>query len=552
MANYDDGYAAEKVDSQHDAKHLEVSADSQLALAADFEDHEMGIWKSFVRYPWACAWCVYACWTIILLSFDVQAAGAVVGIPEFRKDFGYEFNGDYVLPAIWQSAFSGAPIATAVISSIASAELADYIGRKKVLALALIISFVAVAIEFIATTNPVFFAGKLLNGFMVEITPLALRGIFTCGVGVAYGIGPLVAFIVINYTGTVESRWAYRTVFCCQFGFAGVSAVLWPFMPESPWWLVSKGKKGEALKSLGRLGHSGNEGRAKLALIERTLDEVKAETDGVTYLECFKKSNLRRTIISIMPLCIQSFSGIAFVASYFTCQYPAFLSSDSIFEASLLIKATVLTIRSLDYLQLAGYSTSMSYQLQIAQPVLSIVGNLMAAAVIDKVGRRNLTFYGLAILTVFLLITGGLGTGTSQPMIKGTVAFILIYSWWYNVSIGSTAFSLLAEVSTSRLRAKTVAIGYASQNSINVMWQFVIPYMFNPDKANLGAKIAFIFGGLCLFSLAYLWLFQPETGGRSYEELDEMFAKGVPARKFKSYKTTVQLRNETSAQDGSH
>ncbi|KAK1633549.1 maltose permease MAL31 [Colletotrichum phormii] len=483
MVNYDDGYAAEKVDSQHDAKHLEVSADSQLALAADFEDHEMGIWN----YPWACAWCVYACWTIILLSFDVQAVGAVVGILEFRKDFGYEFNGDYVLPAIWQSAFSGAPIATAVISSIASAELADYIGRKKVLALALVISFIAVAIEFIATKNPVFFAGKLLNGFMLgavgtimvsyigEITPLALRGIFTCGVGVAYGIGPLVAFIVINYTGTVESRWAYRTVFCCQFGFAGVSAILWPFMPESPWWLVSKGKKEEALESLGRLGHSGNEGRAKLALIERTLNEVKAETDGVTYLECFKKSNLR-TIISIMPLCIQSFSGIAFVASYFTCQ----------------------------------------------------------------VGRRNLTFYGLAILTVFLLITGGLGTGTSQPMIKGTVAFILIYSWWYKVSIGSTAFSLLAEVSTSRLRAETVAIGYASKNSINVMCQFVIPYMFNPDNANLGAKIAFIFGGFL------------KTGGRSYEELDEMFAKGVPARKFKSYKTTVQLRNETAAHDGSH
>lgn len=184
MATYNGGYEAEKVDSN--TKHVEVSADSQLAEAADFEDHELGIWKSFTRYPWASAWCVYACFTIILLSFDVQAAGAVVGIPQFRKDFGYEFNGDYVLPAIWQSSFSGAPIATyvqkkkvlldnciltqspsAVISSIASAELADYIGRKKVLALALLISFVAVAIEFIATTNAVFFAGKLLNGFMV-------------------------------------------------------------------------------------------------------------------------------------------------------------------------------------------------------------------------------------------------------------------------------------------------------------------------------------------------------------------------------------------------
>lgn len=58
-------------------------------------------------------------------------------------------------------------ICSAIISSIASAELADYIGRKKVLALALIISFIAVAVEFVATTNAVFFAGKLLNGFMV-------------------------------------------------------------------------------------------------------------------------------------------------------------------------------------------------------------------------------------------------------------------------------------------------------------------------------------------------------------------------------------------------
>ncbi|KAK1561546.1 alpha glucoside transporter [Colletotrichum navitas] len=506
MTTHNNGSGAEK-DDPH-TKHVELSTDSQLAQAADLEDHELGIiWKSLVRYPRASVWCVYACWTIIILSFDVQAAGAVVGISSFRKDFGYKFEGDYVLPAAWQSSFSGAPIATAVISSIASAELADFIGRKKVLAIA--ISFVAVAIEFIATTNAVFLAGKLLNGFMFgAVTPLALCGLFTCGVGVAYGIGPLVAFIAINYTGTSQSRWAYRTVFCCQFGFARVSAILWSSMPESSWWLVSKGKKKEALKSLGRLGHTGNEGRAKLALIERTLEEVCQETDGVTYLECFKKSNMRRTMISIMPLIIQAFSGISWVAGYFTY-----------------------------YLQLAGYSTSLSYKLQTAQLILSIVGKLMAAAVIDKIGRRNLTFYGL----------GDWGTGTTQTTIKGTVAFILLYSSWYNVSIGSSAFSLLAETSTSRLRAKTVAIGYASQNSINVMWQFVIPYLFNPDKVNLGAKLSFIFGGLCFLSLLYLWYFQPETGGRSYEELDEMFTKGIPTRKFKTYKTTVQMRNETGA-----
>ncbi|CEN59483.1 Putative Maltose high-affinity maltose transporter (Alpha-glucoside transporter) [Aspergillus calidoustus] len=219
-----------------------------------------------------------------------------------------------------------------------------------------------------------------------------------------------------------------------------------------------------------------------------------------------------------MPYCIQSFSGISFVAGYFTY-----------------------------YLQLAGYSTDLSYRIQIAQPVVSIVGNLMAAATIDYVGRRNLTFYGLIILTAFLLITGGLAVGGSPAEIRGTVAFILIYSWWYNASIGSTAFSLLSEVATSRLRIKTVAIGYAVHSGINVMWQFVIPFMFNPDKGNLGGKIAFIFGGMCCLCLLYLWLWQPETSGRSFQELDEMFAKGVPARKFKSYKTDVQVHNEAAA-----
>ncbi|KAH5442682.1 hypothetical protein HBI47_029290 [Parastagonospora nodorum] len=351
----------------------------------------------------------------------------------------------------------------------------------------------------------------MMVGYVGEIAPLKLRGILTCFLGVSYGIAPLVAFIIINYTSNVKTRWAHRTIFCSQWGFAAVATINWPWMPESPWWLVSTGNNDEALASLHKLGYTGERGAHRLSLVQVTLEEVKRETSGVTYPECFRKSNLRRTIISAMPMCIQSLSGIAFVAGYFTY-----------------------------YLQLAGYSTKKSFQMQIAQPVLSIVGNLMAAAIVDKVGRRALTFYGLIILTTFLLITSGLGTNITNPsMIKGTVALILICSLWYNVSIGSTAFSHLAEVSTSRLRYKTVAIGLALSSTINVMWQFTIRYMFNPDQANLGAKIAFIFGGTCLLCIAYLFLYQPETTGRSYQELDEMFAKGVPARNFKGFQSAT-------------
>lgn len=98
-----------------------------------------------------------------------------------------------------------------------------------------------------------------------------------------------------------------------------------------------------------------------------------------------------------MPLIIQVFSGIIFVATYFTY-----------------------------YMQLAGFSTDMSYKLQIAQPVLSIFSNIIAAVSIEKVGRRNITFYGLIILTIILLITGGLGTSKDQHMVEGIFALILL------------------------------------------------------------------------------------------------------------------------------
>jgi SP family general alpha glucoside:H+ symporter-like MFS transporter len=90
---------------------------SQLGHLANQEDHEIGKLASFRKYPWACAWCIYMVWVVLLVSFENQAAGNVIGIPEFRKDFGHPFTAadgtvSYVVPAQWQSAFQGAPVAS--------------------------------------------------------------------------------------------------------------------------------------------------------------------------------------------------------------------------------------------------------------------------------------------------------------------------------------------------------------------------------------------------------------------------------------------------------
>ena len=90
---------------------------SQLAHLANAEDHDVGKLASFRKYPLACVWSIYAVWVVLLVSFENQASGNVIGIPEFRKDFGHAYTAEdgtttYIIDAKWQSAFQGAPIAS--------------------------------------------------------------------------------------------------------------------------------------------------------------------------------------------------------------------------------------------------------------------------------------------------------------------------------------------------------------------------------------------------------------------------------------------------------
>jgi SP family general alpha glucoside:H+ symporter-like MFS transporter len=349
-------------------------------------------------------------------------------------------------------------------------------GRKKTIIAVLCISFGSVSMEVVSTTNALFFAGKFVNGFAVgvlaavcptyigEVTPLALRGLFTCLIALAYTVGPFTAALILNSTGTADTRWAYRAVFCSQYGFSGTAALFVFFMPESPWWLCSKEREEKAIRSLTRLGY-GKDGEAvkRLAVIKLTLEQVRKETEGATYFECFRKSNLRRTMISIAPLSIQALSGVIFIAGYSTY-----------------------------YAQLAGFSTKTSFQLFVGLQVVSVTGNIISWSLIDRIGRRNLTLWGLSFLTVILMLAGGTAAAGSVPSIKACLGFMIIYGFFYNMTLGSTAYTILTENATSRLRVKTIAIGVAVQNTWYTMLSLVLPYLFNPNKANLGAKVCFL------------------------------------------------------------
>lgn len=73
------------------------------------------LFSSTRKHHRAVMWCLYMLWCILANNYAKTAGQSVLGIPQFRKDFGSAYQGNYVLSAKWQSAYYGAPQAASVL-----------------------------------------------------------------------------------------------------------------------------------------------------------------------------------------------------------------------------------------------------------------------------------------------------------------------------------------------------------------------------------------------------------------------------------------------------
>lgn len=186
------------------------------------------------------------------------------------------------------------------------------------------------------------------------------------------------------------------------------------------------------------------------------------------------------------------------------------------------------------FYQLSGISNSA--MLTFVNFCIAILGNLTSYFLIDTVGRRPLYVYGCLGLAVANLLVGFMSfVQPHHAGVAGDVAIfgLSLWSFIYQSCIGTTAYAVNGEVPSNRLRAKTNSWVNLTNALVSFGLSWAIPQLFNPDAANLGLKMGYIFGGLalCLFVITFFTL--PETVGRSSWQLDRMFEARLSAFKFK-------------------
>lgn len=168
---------------------------------------------------------------------------------------------------------------------------------------------------------------------------------------------------------------------------------------------------------------------------------------------------------------------------------------------------------------------------------VGFVGTVLSWFIQAFAGRRRIYITGLAGLVVLMVVIGILDCVPGRPAAVAWAesSLMLVWNFCYDLSIGPVCFVIIAEVSAARVRSKSIAIATAAQAILGIVMTVAIPYMINPDQANMQGKLGFFFGGLAFLCLVWAWFRLPETKDRTYEELDIMFERRVPARQFKQY-----------------
>ncbi|KAK4078080.1 hypothetical protein Purlil1_12049 [Purpureocillium lilacinum] len=458
------------------------------------KDHDLTVIQAFKVYPKAIAWSAVLSAALIMDGYDFKLFGLLVAQPAFNEKYGkLQPDGTYQISAAWQSGLTNGSNIGQMVGLYLAGYLSDKLGFRRSMMITLLVIPYIFFLQFFAPSLAVLEVGQVLLGiplgiletitcvYAVEVAPTCLRAFLTSYVSQNWVIGQIVAACVLRGVLNVEAPWSYRIPFAVQWLWPIPVAIAVFFAPESPWWLdIDK----------------------TVTLMVLTTEHEREAGSSTTFAACFQGTDLRRTIIVMGCYCMQ------------------------------IIAGTTLRAYSTYFFVQAGLSTTQAFNMSIVTYVLSFLGTCVMWCLMPYVGRRTLFISGLVALCI------GVPKATSN--LSWAIASLLVVSAFvsYLCSV-PVIFALVAEIPSSLLRSKSVAIARLSYTVLNIAANVLTPYQLNPSAWGWGAKSGFFWGGSCILGLTFAYFVVPEPKDKTVAELDLLFKKKVSARKFTAVRVDV-------------
>ncbi|KAJ2968522.1 hypothetical protein NQ176_g9139 [Zarea fungicola] len=470
----------------------------------------MSLWEALKLYPMASMWS-------ILISFAVVMEDAY---PEFVQRFGVaDAKGQYQIPASWQAALGNGGAVGQIVGLLLNGWLAEKYGYRAAMCYSLFATIAFIFLFFFAQNLQMLLAAKILIGvplgvfqtlttsYACEVGPVALRAYLTTWVNACWGIGQLIATGILKSLLNRKDQWGWRIPFALQWFWPIPLLIITYLAPESPWWLVRRGRHDRAKHALKRLtaksSVKGFDIDNTIQMMIHTQEVEKEACMKSRYIDCFRGVNLRRTEIVCMVWTVQNLCGSAFMSysTYFLVQ--------------------------------AGLNPSESYSLSMGQYAINTAGTFAVWGLLALgVRRRTMYLWGCIFMGVFLIIIGCVSLNKSKAASWAVGSMLLAWNVMYQFSVGTIAFSLVTELTSRQLMVKTLNLGRALYNVEGIIIGSLNPYMLNPTAWNWGGKTAFFWVGFDALCIIWVYYRLPDPTGMSFAEIDKRFEMGIPARQF--------------------
>ncbi|CAH0052386.1 unnamed protein product [Clonostachys solani] len=451
-------------------------------------------------------------------GFDNQAFATTQAMDAFDKRFGeYDpVKKIYYLPSTWLALFNSLNYigfaAGVIIGSFVSARW----GRRMCMFIMSIYAIGTATIAVTSTNKHHVMAARVLNyiyvgmelavvpAYQSEIVPAPVRGFVVGTYQLALILGGLVINCVCLGTSTLSGDESWRIPLGLFYIIPVIiSTCIW-FLPESPRWLLSKGRVEEARASLAQY-RSGSFTEEEIDKeFQETQFQLEVASEKGRFLDIFASKNLKRTLLVVGINFFQQATGQQFASQYGGI-YVKQLGTINPFVFTLLVAVVNATAIA-----------------------ISLLTN-------DRIGRRKPLLLSATIMCTALMIMGGLGTqaviSTSTKI--AIVSMLCFMTFGFSLGLAPLTYVVATEIPALGLRDATLRLGFCVNVLFNFVSNFILPYLL----AALGSKTGFVFGSVAFLGILFIYFCVPECKGKTLEQVDRMFQEGVPLRKFGSFET---------------